>query len=85
MDYQTFLDKVNTAYKPKPKSLDSSSGVVGISEENCLEVLHGEHESLSDAFTWGSTPQGSDYWVDRYDGDVLLTQEDYEFIRGLIE
>lgn len=48
-------------------------------------VLDGEHTELSCAFSWSSSPQGFQYWYDRSKGFVALSEEDLQWLRGLLE
>lgn len=40
---------------------------------------------LMEGFVWSSSPQGWAYWSARYEGDALLSEEDYDFIRALAD
>ena len=94
MLYEEFLAKVEKVeHEPVVKrrvqytSTDghySRYGVVSIREGACRDVLNGNVDSLLLAFNWGSTPQGSEYWVNRKRGHAVMSEEDYEFVRGLI-
>jgi|DEB0MinimDraft_6_1074348.scaffolds.fasta_scaffold03072_1 hypothetical protein len=53
--------------------------------DELMSVCKGVRSSLLDAFHWRTTPQGSDYWVERYSGTQPLTQEDKQFLKELYD
>jgi len=85
MTYEEFLEKVNTTHKSSSPKKPRRFGVTDINEEECRLVLEGCTESLMGAFTWRSTAQGDSYWDSRHEGTEELSDDDLEFIRGLIE
>lgn len=48
-------------------------------------VLSGRPSYLIDAFAWRTTPQGHDYWLSRYEERTPISDEDYLFLRKLLE
>lgn len=50
---------------------------------NFLET--GALSSINSGFVWSTSPQGWDYWRERHEGDVPLSEEDYAFIEALAE
>ena len=55
-----------------------------VTEEAARQVLDGNCRALTDAFMWGSTPQGAHHWVARAVGHVPLDESDRAFIRSLV-
>lgn len=50
-----------------------------------MSVCKGVRSSLLNAFDWRTTPQGSDYWLERHSGTQLLTEEDKQFLKELYD
>jgi hypothetical protein len=48
-------------------------------------VLEGNLKSLMNAFTWSSTPQGTNVWQPLYRGEAELLPEDRDYIEWLLE
>ena len=53
--------------------------------DELMSVCKGVRSSLLNAFNWRTTPQGSDYWVERHSGTQLLTEEDKQFLKELYD
>lgn len=53
--------------------------------DELMLVCKGVRSSLLNAFNWRTTPQGSDYWVERHSGTQLLTEEDKQFLKELYD
>ncbi len=47
-----------------------------------MEALSGIPAMLDEAFTWALTPQGHDYWRDRYEGKVKLSDDDKALLQS---
>lgn len=88
MNYVEFVRKVEgkeplevkLRVKPRVRLFISSTNI-----EFAQQVLDGDVTKLSSLFIWQDTPQGHNYWYDRHRGEVDMLEEDYEFIRNLME
>lgn len=49
-----------------------------------LRILAGDPSGLLNAFTWKDTPQGWDYWYDRYRGYALVSEDDRGYLIRLV-
>lgn len=53
-----------------------------------IKILNSEEKyqdrDVTEAMTWVNTPQGQDYWEQRYCGGVRLTEEDFKYLRSLL-
>jgi len=85
MKYDEFLEKVNSNATPTRQPVTMRDGHVSFNRDIVFAVLGGELSLLSSAFTWEETPHGHDYWADIEAGDALLTPDDEEYLRGLVD
>ena len=86
MDFRNWMRKLDgKSYVPN-RRVDQGYGTVGgVCLVTCQKVLDGDAARLSCAFFWSSTRQGGVYWQDRKHGTEPMSQEDLEYIRGLID
>lgn len=83
MTYEEFITKVER--KPPKVNYESTSGLIfnAVSIQRFLDNPT-EVSRLSDVFTWADTPQGHNYWSDRAFNSEPLVEDDFEYLRGLI-
>lgn len=59
---------------------------VDVECKTSLELVLSRRPSyLIGAFAWRTTPQGHDYWLSRYEKRTPMSDEDYLFLRKLLE
>lgn len=49
-----------------------------------IKSRYTNEEALIDAFQWGTTPQGGNYWYSIYCKRRNVTEEDKEYLHGLL-
>ena len=55
------------------------------SKTGTIEVLSDGVHMLDEAFCWSVTPQGHDYWNDRHDGRVELSDADKVLLQSWVD
>ncbi len=55
------------------------------SKTGTIEVLSDGAHKLDEAFCWVSTPQGHDYWNDRHNGRVELSDADKVLLQSWVD
>lgn len=87
--YSSFIKKTE-GKKDNPSGMykwdtEDLRNVQVYSLDGLMSVCKGIRSGLLDAFNLRTTPQGTDYWVKRFSGTQLLTQEDKKFLKELYD
>jgi hypothetical protein len=89
MDYVSFMRKVDGKPPKVEPKVDTSGFYYTESYLPNLsvirDVLEGDYNAVSSAFTWVCTPQGHGYWSDVEGGNTQLTPADEQYLEWLLE
>lgn len=78
------LDGREPVVKSTPRMF-SVEDVEEIREHHLLDAIDGDVDCLWRAFLWRTTPQGHDYWQERANGYVDLSEDDLDYLQELLE
>ena len=85
--FTRFMSKLEGRSTPEVKSKWSTRELFAVDVANGREylesVIDGYTDDLMEAFAWRTTPQGGAYWDLRWNGEVPMNEQDYEFLEAL--
>lgn len=84
------VDPANSTQSARPEIPWSkedllSTRLVLAGGDSLHRALGGDFRELNHAFVWSSSPQGHNYWSHRHYSSEPMSDEDYEFLRQLLE
>lgn len=86
--FTRFMSKLEGRSTPEVKSKWSTRELLEVEilgYGHLLYAIEGHHTHLIDAFVWRTAPQGHVYWASRNDGENLMNEDDYLFLKALFK